>query len=72
MGEEFYPGRRLSYSLATCTIRYVGVVKGTKGEWLGVEWDDPSKGRHDGSHAKVKYFDCAYKNRGIMAKNRLS
>lgn len=59
MGEEFYPGRRLSYSRVLCTVRYVGIVQGTRGVWLGVEWDLPGHGKHNGSHADVKYFDCA-------------
>ena len=26
------------------------------GDWLGVEWDDPSRGKHDGSHNGQRYF----------------
>ena len=32
------------------TVRYVGEVAGTKGQWIGVEWDDEGRGRHDGTH----------------------
>ncbi len=28
------------------------------GLWLGVEWDDPERGKHDGSHEGVRYFTC--------------
>ena len=35
---------------------YEGTVEGTKGSWLGVEWDDPSRGKHDGTHAGTSYF----------------
>lgn len=59
-GIEKYPGRRLSFHRAQCTVRYVGPVKGTQGDWLGVEWDDPSRGKHDGSHSGVRYFECRY------------
>ena len=41
------------------TLRYKGPVKGTKGTWLGVEWDDESKGKHDGSHQGHRYFGCS-------------
>ncbi|KAI9735213.1 MAG: hypothetical protein M1834_001803 [Cirrosporium novae-zelandiae] len=58
MTRNFYIGRRLSYGGAACTVRYIGPVQGTKGEWLGVEWDDPDRGKHDGSHQEVKYFEC--------------
>ncbi|EFX03843.1 tubulin-specific chaperone [Grosmannia clavigera kw1407] len=52
-------GQRLSYDGAICTVRYVGPVAGTSGGlWLGVEWDDPSRGKHDGVHKGVRYFSC--------------
>ena len=28
----------------------------TKGEWLGVEWDEPTRGKHQGIHEGVQYF----------------
>jgi tubulin-specific chaperone E len=58
MEPDYYPGKRLSYSNDLCTVRYVGEVKGTKGLWLGVEWDDPTRGKHSGEHGGVKYFEC--------------
>lgn len=51
-------GQRLSYNGVLCTVRYVGEVSGTTGTWLGVEWDDPSRGKHDGSHKGTRYFEC--------------
>lgn len=58
MPAKFYAGRRLSYSGTLCTVRYSGPVQGTKGDWLGVEWDDANKGKHFGEHDGVKYFEC--------------
>lgn len=58
MVAKFYIGRRLSYLGALCTVRYCGPVQGTKGDWLGVEWDDANKGKHSGEHDGVKYFEC--------------
>lgn len=55
---EAYIGQRRCYSGASCTVRYVGPVRGTRGEWLGVEWDDPARGKHAGVHEGLKYFDC--------------
>lgn len=54
------------------TVRFVGQVPPTKGplncvlqslehpigEWLGVEWDDPSRGKHSGTHEGIEYFKC--------------
>ncbi|TGJ82540.1 hypothetical protein E0Z10_g6209 [Xylaria hypoxylon] len=48
-------GDRLSYDGATCIVRYLGEVTGTSGSWLGVEWDDAARGKHDGSHKGVSF-----------------
>ena len=50
----------MSFDGATCTVRYLGEVAGTSGSWLGVEWDDAARGKHDGSHKGVRYFTCKY------------
>lgn len=55
---SYVPGQRVSFDGALCTVRYVGDVEGTKGEWLGVEWDNPNRGKHSGEHQGVKYFEC--------------
>ncbi|KHO00108.1 Cytoskeleton-associated protein, Gly-rich domain protein [Metarhizium album ARSEF 1941] len=55
MSKEPYVGQRVSYGGALCTVRYVGEVAGTTGSWLGVEWDDPTRGKHDGSHKGVDH-----------------
>lgn len=55
-------GQRISFDGALCTVRYVGPVKSTSGSWLGVEWDDPVRGKHDGSHKDVRYFTCLSKS----------
>ena len=39
------------------TVRYIGTVEPHQGLWLGVEWDDPSRGRHDGSVNGIQYFE---------------
>jgi dynactin complex subunit len=51
-------GDRYSYDGALCTVRYIGTVEGTKGSWLGVEWDDPTRGKHDGQFKGKRYFEC--------------
>lgn len=40
------------------TVRYVGRVDGQDGVWVGVEWDDATRGKHDGSTSGVRYFEC--------------
>lgn len=49
-----------------CTLRYIGPVTTqttntqTEAErdriWLGVEWDDPARGKHSGTHLGTAYF----------------
>lgn len=55
---DYYIGQRLSLKDQLCTIRYTGSVDGKAGEWLGVEWDDTSRGKHDGTFDGTKYFKC--------------
>ncbi|PFH59252.1 hypothetical protein XA68_12623 [Ophiocordyceps unilateralis] len=55
---DSYIGQRKSYNGAGCTVRYVGDVVGTTGSWLGIEWDDGTRGKHDGCHRGERYFDC--------------
>ncbi|CCT62502.1 related to PAC2-involved in the stabilization of microtubles [Fusarium fujikuroi] len=56
-----YVGQRISYDGALCTVRFVGEVSGTTGTWLGVEWDDSARGKHDGCHKGIRYFTCRSK-----------
>ena len=58
MESNFYPGRRLSYEGHLCTVRYLGLLAGTTGQWLGVEWDNPSRGKHSGQHNGQQIFAC--------------
>lgn len=46
------------------TVLYAGPVAGTSGEWLGVEWDDEEKGRHDGEHKGRRYFKTSQPGAG--------
>ncbi|KAJ4986893.1 tubulin-specific chaperone [Stagonosporopsis vannaccii] len=58
MAADMYIGKRLSFDGQLCTVRFRGAVEGTKGEWLGVEWDDPTRGKHSGEHKGHRYFRC--------------
>jgi dynactin complex subunit len=55
---SFYLGKRLSTKGQRCTVRYIGPVAGKQGQWLGVEWDDATRGKHSGTHQGVEYFKC--------------
>lgn len=50
-------GKRISLGPHKGTIRYRGPVPPSNGEWLGIEWDDPTRGKHDGTSADgTRYF----------------
>ena len=51
-------GRRLRHENFRGTIRYVGEIDGQKGVWYGVDWDDESRGKHDGSINGKRYFQA--------------
>ena len=55
--EHVYNGR-YSYAGALCTARYLGPLSKSSGDWLGVEWDHPSRGKHDGTHEGKRMFRC--------------
>ena len=38
------------------TLEFVGSVAGSEGIWLGVDWDNPSRGKHNGCHNGTQYF----------------
>jgi hypothetical protein len=58
-----------------CTLRYVGPVAtqaSTDNEreriWLGVEWDDSSRGKHSGDHLGKSYFETRTKGAASFLK----
>ncbi|XP_039501734.1 tubulin-specific chaperone E [Drosophila santomea] len=53
----FYPlGTRIKIGDNYGTVRYVGEVNGHMGTWLGVEWDDGLRGKHNGIMDGKRYF----------------
>jgi len=52
----FEVGDRIKCEHHTGVVRYVGPVSPHQGHWLGIEWDDLSRGKHNGSVQGVEYF----------------
>ncbi|KAL0810625.1 hypothetical protein ABMA28_010739 [Loxostege sticticalis] len=50
------------------TVKYIGEVQGYKGAWYGVEWDDPARGKHDGSVDDVQYFKTSKPGAGSFIR----
>jgi hypothetical protein len=59
---------RLQVGPDRCTLLFIGQVEGTKGLWWGVEWDDPKRGKHDGTHSDGKRY---YQTRWVPASPQL-
>lgn len=54
-------GRRVCVGMYTGVARYVGPIPGTEPVvWVGVEWDDPLRGKHNGLHDGTRYFKTVY------------
>ncbi|VDK52485.1 unnamed protein product, partial [Cylicostephanus goldi] len=49
-------------------VRYVGSVVDHPGVWVGVEWDDPNRGKHDGMVNGVRYFTTSTPKGGSLVK----
>uniref|UniRef100_A0A182Q686 Tubulin-specific chaperone E n=1 Tax=Anopheles farauti TaxID=69004 RepID=A0A182Q686_9DIPT len=63
------PGVRVKVGHHFGTIRYVGEVPNTDGEWIGIEWDDPERGKHSGSINGVQYFQTRSPRAGSMIRS---
>ncbi|KAL1917454.1 uncharacterized protein VTP21DRAFT_3847 [Calcarisporiella thermophila] len=61
-------GARIQLDTYLATVRYIGPVGSHSGDWLGVEWDDPSRGKHDGSLEGVRYFTCRHPKGGSFIR----
>lgn len=51
-------------SLTRCWFVFPGL-------WLGVEWDNPERGKHNGTHEGVQYFTCRWENRRTRVGTRI-
>lgn len=59
---------RLSYDGELCTVRYEGPIPVWNVNAYGVEWDDASRGKHDGVLQGKRYFACVVENSGSFVK----
>jgi hypothetical protein len=46
------------------TVLYAGPLKGKSGLFYGLEWDDPTRGKHNGSFLGEQLFICKSANSG--------
>ncbi|CAL1685652.1 unnamed protein product [Lasius platythorax] len=50
------------------TLKYVGPVGNTKGEWLGIDWDDSTRGKHNGTYEGIEYFQARHSTSGSFIR----
>nr|XP_056708341.1 tubulin-specific chaperone E [Euleptes europaea] len=61
-------GRRILCNGEYGTVLYVGNVPPTAGIWLGIEWDNHQRGKHNGTHEGVQYFKCRHPTGGSFIR----
>lgn len=49
-------------------LKSIFQVAGYNGTWLGIEWDDPKRGKHDGIVAGMRYFKTKHPTSGSMIR----
>lgn len=66
-------GKRISLGFDRGTVRYHGPVPPAQGDWLGIEWDEPSRGKHDGISADgTRYFQVRIPGSGSFVRTTSS
>lgn len=55
---EILIGTRVDVNGSKGIVKYIGLVEGYKDPWIGIDWDDPTRGKHDGTVNGVNYFQA--------------
>lgn len=66
--EDVRLGRRIECCGYMGTIKYIGPVTGYKGLWLGIDWDDTTRGKHNGAVDQVEYFKASHLRSGSFIR----
>ncbi|KAG0267327.1 hypothetical protein DFQ27_008887 [Actinomortierella ambigua] len=61
-------GQRIEQATFRGTVRYIGPIASTEGEWAGIEWDEAVRGKHSGEHGDHKYFTCLFPGTGSFTR----
>ncbi|XGW28810.1 hypothetical protein V3C99_008534 [Haemonchus contortus] len=59
-------GDRISVGGYGAVVKYIGEVSGHPGVWVGVEWDNPERGKHNGVVNGVRYFETSSPKGGSL------
>ena len=61
-------GDRVQVAHHRATVKYVGEVEGQSGQWVGLDWDDASRGKNDGSTGGQAYFQSSAPTSGSFMR----
>jgi hypothetical protein len=61
-------GDRIECGNSFGTVRYVGPIDGKPSIWLGIEWDEPERGKHDGNVNGIQYFTAKNPKSGSFVR----
>ncbi|XP_015429023.1 PREDICTED: tubulin-specific chaperone E [Dufourea novaeangliae] len=66
--KKYEIGSRIECDGHRGTLKYVGPVGNTKGQWLGIDWDDCTRGKHNGTYEGVEYFKARHPTSGSFIR----
>ncbi|XP_014777020.1 tubulin-specific chaperone E [Octopus bimaculoides] len=67
-GSELVIGDRIECDDYFGTIKFIGEVDAMEGVWLGIDWDEIHRGKHDGSYKGRRYFQADHPKSGSFIK----
>nr|CAD2180484.1 unnamed protein product [Meloidogyne enterolobii] len=62
--------RRVMLKEAKGVVKYCGEVEGTTGIWIGVDWDNKERGKHNGSFNGKQYFEALSATSGSFVREK--
>ncbi|XP_015124320.1 tubulin-specific chaperone E isoform X2 [Diachasma alloeum] len=66
--ENYKIGQRIACDGHYGTIYYIGAIENTAGLWLGIDWDNPGRGKHNGTYHDKEYFKARYPTSGSFVR----
>lgn len=68
-GVDLRVGMRMQQQSSRGFVRYIGALEGRGDQiWVGIEWDDATRGKHSGSVDGVSYFTTRNEGSGSFIK----
>ncbi|XP_045465078.1 tubulin-specific chaperone E [Harmonia axyridis] len=64
----FQIGDRIECSDSIGTVKYIGNIEGYSSIWLGIDWDDPNRGKHNGNFNGKQYFEASFQSSGTFVR----